>query len=185
VNPDPTLTTGPLSPGQVRAATFTRTPIGRRGVDEDEVVRYLDRLADEIATRDDAIGRLMHENRKLRHALREWHRDMIGYDGVDLVTLAQQQVEEQIAQTDAYSRQREEEAARLYDEIVAEACEEAERRFGEALSGDLQEQTARQRTLVLALLQSLEAFATQLDATRQTFGAELDKLQISPRRGGS
>lgn len=191
MNPDPTLATAPvsvpaavqrparpLSPGEVRAATFTRTPLGRRGFDEDEVVRYLDRLAGEIATRDDAIGRLMHENRKLRHALREWHRDMIGYDGVDLVTLAQQQVEEQLAQTDAYSRQREEDAARLYDEIVTEAYEEAERRFGAALSSDLQEQTARQRTLVLALLQSLEALATQVDATRQTFGAEIDKLEV-------
>jgi len=168
----------PQTPGQVRAATFTRTPLGRRGFDEDDVTRYLDRLADEIATRDDAIGRLMHENRKLRHALREWHRDMIGYEGVDLVSMAQQQVEEQIAQTDAYSRQREEEAARLYDEIVAEAYEEAERRFGAALSGDLEEQTSRQRTLIVAVLQSLEALATQVDATRQTFNSEIDKLEL-------
>ena len=193
MNPDPTATTAPvpvavpaaaprparpLSPGEVRAATFTRTPLGRRGFDEDEVVHYLDRLAGEIATRDDAIGRVMHENRKLRHALREWHRDMIGYDGVDLVTLAQQQVEEQVAQTDAYSRQREEEATRLYDEIMAEAYEEAERRVGEVLSDDLHEQTTRQRTLVVALLQSLEALATQVEATRQTFGAEIDKLEL-------
>jgi DivIVA domain-containing protein len=168
----------PLSPGEVRTATFTRTPLGRRGFDEDEVVRYLHRLADEIGTRDDAIGRLMHENRKLRHALREWHRDMIGYEGVDLVAMAQQQVEEQIAQTDAYSRQREEEAARLYDEIVAEAYEEAERRFGAAISGDLDEQITRQRTLVVAVLQSLDALATQVEATRQTFNAEIDKLEI-------
>jgi len=191
VNPDPTVTTAPapaaaaaprpvrpLSPGEVRAATFTRTPLGRRGFDEDEVLRYLDRLSGEIATRDEAIGRLMHENRKLRHALREWHRDMIGYDGVDLVTLAQQQVEEQVAQTDAYSRQREEEATRLYDEIVAEAYEEAERRLSEVMSDDLHEQAVRQRTLVVALLQSLEALATQVDATRQTFGAEIDKLEV-------
>ena len=191
MNPDPTVTTAPapaaaaaprpvrpLSPGELRAATFTRTPLGRRGFDEDEVLRYLDRLGGEIATRDDAIGRLMHENRKLRHALREWHRDMIGYEGVDLVSMAQQQVEEQIAQTDAYSRQREEEATRLYDEIVAEAYEEAERRFGAALSGDLEEQTSRQRTLIVAVLQSLEALATQVDATRQTFNSEIDKLEL-------
>jgi DivIVA domain-containing protein len=164
----------------VRAATFTRTTLGRRGLDEDEVVGYLDRLADEIGTRDDAIGRLMHENRKLRHALREWHRDMIGYDGVDLVTLAQQQVEEQMAQTESYSRQREEEAARLYDEIVAEAYEEAERQFGAAMSSDLREQTLRQRTLVTAVLQSLEALATQVDATRQAFDAEIDRLELLP-----
>jgi DivIVA domain-containing protein len=162
----------------VRAAIFTRTPLGRRGFDEDEVLRFLDRLGGEIATRDDAIGRLMHENRKLRHALREWHRDMIGYDGVDLVTLAQQQVEEQVAQTDAYSRQREEEATRLYDEIVTEAYEEAERRLSEVMSDDLHEQAVRQRTLVVALLQSLEALATQVDATRQTFGAEIDRLEL-------
>ena len=168
----------PQTPGQVRAATFTRTPLGRRGFDEDEVLRYLDRLSGEIATRDEAIGRLMHENRKLRHALREWHRDMIGYEGVDLVSMAQQQVEEQIAQTDAYSRQREEEATRLYDEIVAEAYEEAERRLSEVMSDDLHEQAVRQRTLVVALLQSLEALATQVDATRQTFGAEVDQLAI-------
>lgn len=196
MNTDPTLTAAPapvpppqglppaprsvrpLAPGDVRAATFARTPFGRRGFDEDEVLRYLHRLADEIGTRDDAIGRLMHENRKLRHALREWHRDMIGYDGVDLVTLAQQQAEEQVAQTEGYSRQREEEATRLYDEIVAEAYEEAERQLGAAMSSDLREQTVRQRTLIVAVLQSLEALSTQVDATRQAFGAEIDNLEL-------
>jgi DivIVA domain-containing protein len=170
--------TRPQSPVEVRAATFTRTPIGRRGFDEHEVLRYLARLADEIGTRDSAIGRLMQENSKLRHAMREWQREMMGYDGVDLVAMAQQEIEEQIAQTESYSRQREEEAARLYDEILAEAYEEAEQQLGDLLSADHHDRLVRQQTMVTAVLQSLEALATQVDATRQAFGFEIDRLEL-------
>ena len=184
MNIDPTRTAPapegarPLSPRDLRAATFGRTPLGRRGFDEYEVVRYLDRVAGEIAIRDAAIARLIHDNDKLKHALREWHREMIGYDGVDLVALAQQQVEAQIAQTETYSREREEEAARLYDEIVTEAYEQAERQLRDDRSGDLQARSVRQRTLIVAVLQSLEALATQVDATRQAFGFEMGELEI-------
>jgi cell division septum initiation protein DivIVA len=162
----------------VRAATFTRTPIGRRGIDEHEVLRYLARLADEIATRDSAIGRLMQENRKLRHAMREWQREMMGYDGIDLVAMAQQEIEQQIAQTESYSRQREEEAARLYDEILAEAYEQAEAQLGDLLSADRHDHLVRQQTMVTAVLQSLEALSTQVDATRQAFSFEIDRLDL-------
>jgi len=99
---------------------------------------------------------------------------MIGYDGVDLVALAQQEIEEQIAQADSYSREREQEAARLYDEIVAEACERAEQEARRAAGHE--EQLARQRTFIMALLQSLEALATQVDATRQAFTSDVDRL---------
>ena len=168
----------PLAPAEVRSATFTRTPFGRRGFEEYEVVRYLDRLADEIGTRDAAIARLMQENRRLSHALREWHREMIGYDGVDLVAQAQQEIEEQIARTEAYSREREEEAARHYDEIVAEAYEEAERALGDRFASDDHERIVRQRTMIAAVLQSLAALSTQVDATRQAFGFEIEKLDL-------
>jgi DivIVA domain-containing protein len=192
----------PLAPDDLRAATFERAPFGRRGYDEYAVGRYLHRVAGEIAVRDDAIDRLLHENDKLKHSLREWHRQMVGYDGVDLVALAQQEIEQQIAQTEQYSREREEEAARLYDEILAEAHERADEvtRSAEAaavatearssarspglsgLSGRPAapdpDQLARQRTFVMALLQALEALATQVDATRRAFSVEVDKLDI-------
>jgi DivIVA domain-containing protein len=198
----------PLAPDDLREATFERAPFGRRGYDEYAVGRYLHRIAGEIAVRDDAIDRLLHENDKLKHSLREWHRQMVGYDGVDLVALAQQEIEQQIAQTEQYSREREEEAARLYDEILAEAHERADEvtRSAEAAavatearssvrspglsglpgpsgpsglpSGPDPDQLARQRTFVMALLQALEALATQVDATRRAFSVEVDQLDI-------
>jgi DivIVA domain-containing protein len=164
----------PLSPDDLRTATFARVTFGRRGLDEYAVAQYLDRVADEIAARDDAVARLTTETRTLKHALREWHRQMVGYDGVDLVALAQQEVEEQIAQTEIYTREREQEAARLYDQLLSEAHDRAD----EQLRADHHEQTLNQRNLVGAVLQGLEALATQVDATLQAFTTEVDKMGL-------
>jgi hypothetical protein len=158
--------------GQVPA--LVEVAFGRRGLDEYAVAQYLDRVADEIATRDDAINRLTTETRTLKHALREWHRQMVGYDGLDLVALAQQEIEEQIAQTDLYTREREKEAVRHYEQLLAEAHDRAV----EQLRADHHEQAVNQRNLVGAVLQGLEALATQVDATLQAFTTEVDKMGL-------
>jgi DivIVA domain-containing protein len=173
-SPGPHLPTRPLAPDDLRSATFARVAFGRRGLDEYAVAQYLDRVADEIATRDDTINRLTAETRTLKHALREWHRQMVGYDGLDLVALAQQEIEEQIAQTELYTREREKEAVRHYEQLLAEAHDRAD----DQLRADYREQAVNQRNLVGAVLQGLEALATQVDATLQAFTTEVDKLGL-------
>ncbi len=192
-----------LSPEQIRGASFERAPFGRRGFEEHEVAGYLERVADELASRDGEIARLEGENRQLKHALREWHRQLVGYDSAEIIARTQQHIEAQIAQAEQYSREREEEATQRYDEIVAEARrraqEEAERvvraaREAGALSvadapapnggdpeADAQRRAAaewlhRQQVYVGSLQQALGSQAAQVDVTRQAFGLEVDRL---------
>jgi DivIVA domain-containing protein len=167
---------------QVRAATFERAPFGRRGYDEVEVQAYLHQVAEELGWRDSEIAQLAGENRQLKHALREWHRQLVGYDAAELVARTQQHIEAQIAQAEAYSREREEEATRRYDEIVAEArrraLAETQRLVNEATAGagEDEEWLARQQLYAHALLQALDALAAHVHATRQAFTFEISRL---------
>ena len=174
-----------LSPEQVRAASFERAPFGRRGFEEQEVQAYLTRVAEELATRDVEIARLDGENRQLKHALREWHRQLVGYDSAEIIARTQQHIEAQIDQAEQFSREREEEAAQRYDEILAEARQrardEAERLVHDAPESQpgvraAQEWLSRQQTYVGALKQALGALAAQVNATQQAFGLEVNHL---------
>jgi DivIVA domain-containing protein len=172
-----------LSPEQVRSTTFERAPFGRRGFDEPAVQDFVAGLADELATRDDTIAQLARENRQLKHALREWHRQLVGYDAAELMARTQQQIEAQISQAETFSREREEEASQLYDQFAAEARERAQDEVARLLEengdpnhlGD-QQWLERQQTYVEALQQALDALAAQVDATRQAFAFELGRL---------
>lgn len=179
-----------LTAEQVREATFERLPLGRRGLDETEVRAFLERIAEEIATRDAELNRLIDENRRLKHAVREWHRRQEGYDPAELLARAQQQVDAQIAQAEEYSREREEEATRLYDQIVNEARERARAELQAELgtgNGGRQANAGygpsssrppadREQGYVNGLLQALDALAAHVDATRQAFTLEVDRL---------
>lgn len=190
-----------LSAEQVRTASFDRAPFGRRGFDEEEVQRFLHQVGDELAWRDAEIARLASENRQLKHALREWHRQLVGYDAAELIARTQQHIEAQIAQAEAYSREREEEATRRYDEIIAEArrraLTETQRLVHEAGAGgagaaepdgdrnDGEEWLARQQVYAHALLQSLDALAAHVHATRQAFTFEISRLGDISDGGGT
>jgi DivIVA domain-containing protein len=192
-----------LSPEQVRSAGFDRAHLGRRGFDEVEVSGFLAQVAEELAQRDAEIGRLTGENRQLKHALREWHRQLVGYDAAELVARTQQHVEAQIAQAEAYSREREEEASQRYEEIIAEARRgalvELQRLgpepgtaplgagpVGGIGSDDRQEWLVRQQAYSYALVQALDALAAHVHATRQWFTFEVSRLgDIGEGRDGS
>jgi hypothetical protein len=146
---------------------------GRREEGEPEVDGRLDRLVEEVAARDREIRRLETENRQLKHALREWHRQMVGYDAAELIARAQVQIEAQIANAEAYSRERELEATQRYDAILAEAQQRAD--------SDVEPQWAgRQRAYAGAVLHALDAVAAQVDATRQAFSFEVGTLPPPP-----
>src|ERR1043165_10231433 len=61
-----------LSPDKVRHVDFTRTTLGRRGYNTEEVDRFLNRLAEELAARDAREARLRVEAEKIKGALKDW-----------------------------------------------------------------------------------------------------------------
>ena len=64
-----------LTPDRVRSMQFSRTPIGRRGLAEDEVAAFLQRVADEIATRDAAETSLRAKTTHYKNTLVQWQRE--------------------------------------------------------------------------------------------------------------
>jgi cell division septum initiation protein DivIVA len=64
-----------LSPEKVRARSFSRAPLGRRGVSEDEVSQFCGRLAEEIAVWSAENAALRTENDRLKTALRQWQSE--------------------------------------------------------------------------------------------------------------
>jgi DivIVA domain-containing protein len=191
-----------LSPEQIRTTTFTRSPLGRRGLSEDEVHTFVNRLAEELAARDSEIVRLLDENHRLKQAMRDWQTERIDQPATDaavervnaetavLMARAQQHIDAQLAQTELYCRQREQEAVRRYDEIVrharSEMRNEAEivaQRYrenaGATYSPD-QEQLQRQQVYLGALLQSLDALGAHVQATRQAFATEISRVTTGP-----
>lgn len=145
---------------------------GRRAVDEEELQGYLGQVAEELAARDREISRLGGENRQLKHALREWHREIVGHDAAELIARAQVQIEAQITSADAYSREREQDAAQRYDAILAEAQKRADHEIEPRWMG-------RHRAYTGAVLQALDALSAQVDATREAFSFEITDLEPS------
>jgi cell division septum initiation protein DivIVA len=64
-----------LSPEKIRARTFSRAPLSRRGVSEDEVLQFCGRLAEEIAVWAAENAALRTENDRLKTALRQWQSE--------------------------------------------------------------------------------------------------------------
>lgn len=185
-----------LTPSDVRTAVFERAPLGRRGFEDSEVQQFLEQVADELEARDAEIVRLSDENRRLKHAVREWHRRQEGFDAAELMARTQQQIDAQIAQAEEYSREREEEATRLYEQIVAEARQQAEAAddAGDEPSngheptgttrGLPEHQRTRPKAYVDGLVQALDALAAHVEATRQAFTLEIDRLDNGGDTGG-
>jgi DivIVA domain-containing protein len=72
----------PLSPDRVRNWEFSRTPLGRRGYNADEVRLFLGRLAEELAAADAEKAGLRAEVRRLRNYYRERRVDVDGSGAV-------------------------------------------------------------------------------------------------------
>jgi DivIVA domain-containing protein len=184
-----------LTAEQVRGVVLERAPFGRRGLDDDQVQAHLDRVAEAVSLQQQELHRLTEENRQLKYALREWHRQIVGYDAAALVERTQAQIEDQIGQAEAYSRDREQQAARRYEEILGEARQraraEAERapavhvERAEAPEPDVIDGASfgRRQASLRALVLSLDALSAQVDAIRQAFtfeAAELGGLPLPP-----
>ncbi|MFC3499971.1 DivIVA domain-containing protein [Micromonospora krabiensis] len=65
----------PLRPWQVRERRFGSTPVGRRGLDPQEVGEFLDRVAGDLAAVYDALARSRRETERVKDALRRWQSE--------------------------------------------------------------------------------------------------------------
>jgi DivIVA domain-containing protein len=204
----PVRPTRRLTPERVRSMQFARTPVGRRGLNEDEVTRFLQRMADEIAARDAAEASLRANVAHYKSTLTQWHREhseqvnddvtaaapptaaQPTVDAVNLLSRAQQEADAYVAQTQEYCRRLAADAHEHAQEVLSDARARAEaaaddaaasyrQHAGDASVAELEE---LERRLVWArtFLTSLETVETQLRAARQALTYEFDKLGGAP-----
>jgi cell division initiation protein len=192
-----------LTPDRVRSMQFSRTPIGRRGLAEDEVAAFLQRVADEIATRDAAETSLRAKVTHYKNTLVQWQReqsesrteDVNGrgpdsasatVEAVNILSRAQQEADAYVAQTQEYCRrlaaEAHEHAQSVLDDATARADAAAEQavvelraREGENHSPEL-EDLERRLAWARTFLASLESVETQLRTAREALSYEFDKL---------
>src|SRR4029453_5749387 len=121
-----------LTPERVRTMQFTRTPLGRRGLAEEEVQQFVQRVAEDIASRaaDDASMRatISHYKSTLAHWQSEHgdYRDEAAMqrptiEAVNILPRAQQEAASHVAQTQANCPRLAVAARQHAQEILAEA----------------------------------------------------------------
>lgn len=64
-----------LSPEKIRSRRFSRAPLGRRGISEDEVSQFCVRVAEEVSRLEAENATLRTENDRLKTALRQWQSE--------------------------------------------------------------------------------------------------------------
>ncbi len=186
-----------VTAGQVNNARFPMTSLTRRGYQPDEVHRFLEKVADELASRDQREAALQADADKLREALRSWQsqesdkrlRQSVQTptsNAVMLVARAQQQAESYVDQAQHYSRQiigqARSQAAELMQRAQEQAEAEAERAVAEYRDQnrghDDDEAEERLGRLVKArsFLEAVEVAEEQLRLTREHLETEVAKL---------
>jgi DivIVA domain-containing protein len=192
-----------LTPDRVRSMQFTRTAMGRRGLAEDEVNAFLQRVADDIAARDAAESSLRAKVNHYKNTLVQWQReqsesrtdDLNGHgadsstatiEAVNILSRAQQEADAYVAQTQEYCRRlavdAHEHAQRVLDEATAHADAAAEQAVVELRArsdgGHSPEVEDLERRLAWSktFLASLETVETQLRTAREALAYEFEKL---------
>ncbi|HVV14117.1 hypothetical protein [Amycolatopsis sp.] len=193
-----------LTPERIRSVTFSRSPIGRRGVDPGEVELFQRRLAEEIAAGEAENARLRAEVDRLR----DWYRShgenvdpallpvQVDVAAVNLLSEAQLQAEAYIAQAEAHCRRMAGDARRHASALLQDAQQRAETAAQEAVQ-TYRAQAGGNRTAEVEELERrlawLRAFChaiqVQLHAASDAFAQEVDKLarlpeNIDDRKGG-
>jgi DivIVA domain-containing protein len=118
----------PLTPEQVRSATFASSRLGRRGLDESEVRAFCEWVSD-------GLGRLLNDNsmaqaeiHRLRERLLEGGKGNPGLQPEDghvqavyVLSKAQQTADRYVADAQEYSKELAEDARLRSDEVMREA----------------------------------------------------------------
>ena len=191
-----------LTPDRVRSTSFSRTPIGRRGLAEDEVIAFLHRVADDIAARDATEASLRAKVNHYKNTLVQWQRehsearsDEMGgaptgasatVEAVNILSRAQQEADAYVAQTQEYCRQLAADAQDHAEQVLKDATARADAaaeqavvdlraRTGESHSVEL-EDLERRLTWARTFLASLENVETQLRTAREALSYEFQRL---------
>jgi cell division septum initiation protein DivIVA len=128
-----------LTPAAVRETRLKRAPLGRRGIDEEQVNLFLAEVERELVLLFNERTELQNEVTRLRQRL--LHVEQSGAPGsalavvpnpedasvqaVKILAKAQQTADEYVSDAEDYSRQLAEDARRHYEEIMSEARERA------------------------------------------------------------
>jgi DivIVA domain-containing protein len=189
----------PLSPDRVRTWEFSRTPLGRRGYNEDEVRLFLTRLAEELGTADAEKASLRAEIRRLRNYYRERGDDVDGVAvagrddsgptlaAINLMSQAQQAADAQVAQAEEYSRRLVHQAREQYEDILRHAAEQATQAAERAGAAYMARPDAEgpEREALERRIAWLRTFAevtqVQLRSVLEALTREVDKLGDLPR----
>jgi DivIVA domain-containing protein len=196
-----------LTPDRVRSMQFSRTPLGRRGVSEEEVRAFLTRVAEDIAARDASEASLRATIAHYKNTIAHWQTDESGsrpvempapqptIHAVNILSRAQQEADTYVAQTQEYCRRLALDARRHAEEILDDARARAEQAAAEAEAAhraaaageangadvgvDLQELEHR---LVWArtFIASLETVEAQLRTAREALEYEFDRMPGPP-----
>jgi DivIVA domain-containing protein len=184
-----------LTPERIREAQFPRAPLGRRGLAEEEVHRFLDQIADEVATRDAADAATRATIDHYKHALARWQAerndDLAGttrssVDAVEILTRAQREADAYVGEAREYGQRLVEDARAQAQAILDEARAQARARAkAEAKAAwpktDQPPDTcgvASERSHLLwtrTFLASLRTVETQLRSAREALSSEFDK----------
>ncbi|MBN2623208.1 MAG: DivIVA domain-containing protein [Acidimicrobiales bacterium] len=193
-----------LTPDRVRSMQFSRTPVGRRGLSEEEVGRFLQRVADDIAARDASEASLRAKVNHYKNTLIEWQREhsearndelLLGsppspaqpsVEAVNILSRAQQEADAYVAQTQEYCRRLADDARDHAHAIITDAKQRADAaaddavrgyraQAGDAYTAEL-EDLERRLAWARTFLSSLETVETQLRATRQALTYEVDRI---------
>ena len=202
------LTAPPLTPQQVRAMTFGRTPLGRRGFNEEEVVEFLDRVAEDLARRDRSEAHARANAERHKNALRAWSIEhaqsrSLGWsptprpsgpplEAINLMSQTQQSCDRYIRETQTYCRRLAEQAEQHANQIIDEARHHAARAAEQAVEEyrasagaaytsegeELQHRLVWMRTFI----DSLGSLESQLSAARDALEHDLRRLSPTPAR---
>ncbi|MGH3168787.1 MAG: DivIVA domain-containing protein, partial [Trebonia sp.] len=119
-------TDSPLTPQEVREASFSAVRLGRRGFDEGEVRAFCDRMAEELARSLSQRAALEAEVLRLRE--RVLGRPDAGptaedahVQAVNVLTMAQRTADQYVSDAQEYSRELAQDAHLRHDEILREA----------------------------------------------------------------
>lgn len=176
-----------LSPERIRHTEFSRTNLGRRGYNVEEVDRFLGRLAEDLAARDAREAGLRTEVNAVKTALKDWQstnsKTRAGGDepppapkptaqAVNLLSQAQQQADSYIAQAQDYCRQLVGQARNQAEALLSHAQEAAAHAANLAGTTDLEERLDRTR----AFLDAIGEVESQLKTARETLANEVERL---------
>jgi len=187
-----------LTPERVRTTKFTRTPLGRRGYNEEEVELFLNRMAKELSASDTEKANLRAEIDRVKNTFKDWQsqtysqgtvpvRTGPSVEAINLLSQAQQQADAHVAQAQEFCRRLAMHARDQANEVMREAQRRAEYAAEQAAqeyrtnTGARHTEEIEEMERRIAWLQTfVHAVQIQLTAASDAFAREVSRLTELP-----